>query len=342
MAGYLPIATYEHRQIHRLQAPTSQILDNHRSLLTARARDLPNITTPRTVERDGYQYVEASEFLGWFAQYLAHTRTNLPFPDDLARQVAEETNSYTTKSEQVFESLTDALKGSFRPRSINLPEKLRLRVVRDLYPLEWDQMSPKERKTAAMEWDQQHETAVVQARQHWVNYYLQREPINRQLAKWESISTNSATELARQETQIADLRQQLRELDQQKSQQCNKLGQSEKKVVDGHQVNMQNGEDKTKGHKSNPKSYLDCLPSLPTKQNFWLLVIISAVNKFSNENGRCPSDTEVWNLLCNNTLSEYKITVSNDRGEISLATPGEKSLGRRSFKARWRRYTATK
>ncbi|MES9831154.1 MAG: hypothetical protein ABW139_02840 [Candidatus Thiodiazotropha sp. DIVDIV] len=342
VAGYLPVSTHEHKQIDILQAPTSQTLINERRLLTARTRDIPDVTRPRTVERDGNRYVEASEFLGWFAQYLAHTRTNLHFPDELARQIEEETTSCAIESRQEFESLALALKGSFRPRLKNLPENLRLRVDCDLYPLEWDQMTPKQRKIAAIEWDQQHETDVVQDRQFWVNYYLQREPINRQLAKWESISTNSATELARQETQIAELRQQLRKLDRQKFQHHTNQEQPNNKNTRSHQENTNNEVDRKESKKLKIGSSPDCLPGLPSRQNYWQLVITDAVNKFANEHGRCPNEAEVWNLLCSNTLPEYRITLNEDRGEKSISSSGEKPLGWRSFKARWKRYTTTK
>ncbi|MCG7926285.1 MAG: hypothetical protein JAY67_12150 [Candidatus Thiodiazotropha taylori] len=342
VAGYVPICTDERKQIHILNAPTSHTLDTQRKLIAAKSYDIPNVTKPRLVERDGYQYVEASEFLGWFAQYLAHTKSNLHFPDELARQIEEKIAFCAIESRQEYESLALALKGSFRPRLKNLPENLRLRVDCDLYPLEWDQMTPKQRKIAAIEWDQQHETDVVQDRQFWVNYYLQREPINRQLAKWESISTNSATELAQQETQIAELRQQLRKLDRQKFQHHTNQEQPNNKNTRSHQENTNNEVDRKESKKLKIGSYPDCLPGLPSRQNYWQLVITDAVNKFANEHGRCPNEAEVWNLLCSNTLPEYRITLNEDRGEKSISSSGEKPLGWRSFIARWKRYIATK
>jgi hypothetical protein len=71
--------------------------------------------------------------LGWFAQYQAYTKTNLPFPDELARQTAKETNTHAIKLEQVFESLEVALKSFLKTRLENLPENHRLWVYRDLY-----------------------------------------------------------------------------------------------------------------------------------------------------------------------------------------------------------------
>lgn len=118
-----------------------------------------------------------------------------------------------------FESLLKALEGSFEASLTKLPDSIRDRVERDFPrgrhgPL-WDDLSVDHRRVAAQQWDSQHDPAVEKERQSAWDLVVRKGEIEQELEKWKMVATPTATDLARQETRIAELENELFRLEQQ-------------------------------------------------------------------------------------------------------------------------------
>lgn len=118
-----------------------------------------------------------------------------------------------------FESLLKALEGSFEASLTKLPDSIRDRVERDFPrgrhgPL-WDDLSVDQRRVAAQQWDSQHDPAVEKERQSAWDLVVRKGKIEQELEKWKMVATPTATDLARQETRIAELENELFRLEQQ-------------------------------------------------------------------------------------------------------------------------------
>jgi hypothetical protein len=59
-----------------------------------------------------------------------------------------------------FVPLAHALNGCFEMSLQELPEELRSRVKHELYTLQWDSLSPDQRRSFALQWDNQNNPAI--------------------------------------------------------------------------------------------------------------------------------------------------------------------------------------
>jgi hypothetical protein len=82
----------------------------------------------------------------------------------------------------------------------------------------------------------------------------------------------------------------------------------------------------------------NCILNPPKRLDDWFKVIRAMAAEFYQDNNRCPDETEAWDRLRSNPPKTYKISSAKDRGEDSISMGGQ-TLGKRSFKARWKRYT---
>lgn len=87
-----------------------------------------------------------------------------------------------------FDALTLAIEGRLDRPFSDLPDALRLRVEKDLWPLQWDDLSPEQRRSAALQLDYQHDPATERAREAWSEFFhrvgelqaeLERQDLNR-------------------------------------------------------------------------------------------------------------------------------------------------------------------
>ncbi len=81
-----------------------------------------------------------------------------------------------------------------------------------------------------------------------------------------------------------------------------------------------------------------CLPNPPKKTDDWFLVIRDMALAFHIENNRCPNEAEAWSRLRECPPSSYGITPGKHHREPAIFMDGG-ALGKRSFSARWKRYT---
>ncbi|MCQ8180514.1 hypothetical protein NP603_05310 [Methylomonas sp. SURF-1] len=83
------------------------------------------------------------------------------------------------------------------------------------------------------------------------------------------------------------------------------------------------------------------LLNAPTRQDDWFEVINDMTKDFYLKFGQVPNAIQAWGWLCTTPPAGYSITTGKDKGgEDCLMMPGVKSLGKRSFDERWKKYTA--
>ena len=83
-AGYLPFRDDHKTLITELRAPNDRAQVNERTLIGAFNDARLKIERPITIDRDGFRYVEAEEFLTWLSQYIEQTQAmEITFPSTL-------------------------------------------------------------------------------------------------------------------------------------------------------------------------------------------------------------------------------------------------------------------
>ena len=79
---------------------------------------------------------------------------------------------------------------------------------------------------------------------------------------------------------------------------------------------------------------------IPQKKDDWFEVINEMVNKFYAKHGAIPTAAQAWSFLCTQPQTGCVITIGKDKGgEVCLMMTGWKSLGKKAFQERWRKYT---
>ncbi len=216
-AGYLPVRDDHQNPNPVLRPKSNRVAAGARTLLGEFAEGHCTPMHPKLIERDGIRHVEAHEFLDWLSQYVAtRTPSTIEFPDQLARAVRDaigSTRPHTARSAD-FESLTLALEGWFDKRLADLPEVLSRRVKEDFFPIPWDNLSPDQRRSGALQWDYQNDPATEGEREYWSKFWARRRAVRKQIEHWEQVATPTASDLKLQESRLADLNDQLARMDQ--------------------------------------------------------------------------------------------------------------------------------
>lgn len=217
-AGYLPICDPDRNLTPVLSAKNNRIRANERTIFGEFSRGHVTDVHLRIVDRDGDRYVEANDFLDWLSRYLAaQTQSTIKFPKDLARAVRE-ANAASFKLAKVplsFESLTIALEESFDHPLAKLPDALRQRVEHEFFPMPWDELSTKQRRSVALQMDYQHDPVTEKDRQFWWDFYEHIDGLKKQVAEWELAATPTAAELALKVTRLSELKRELARMDAQ-------------------------------------------------------------------------------------------------------------------------------
>lgn len=117
-----------------------------------------------------------------------------------------------------FDSLTIAIEDWFDKPLSDMPDSIRQRIEKDMFPLPWDDLSPEQRRIGALQLDCQHDPATEKERQYWWDFFLQKDALKRQIAEWENAATPTATDLAHKEAKLKELRNELSRMDQQERQ----------------------------------------------------------------------------------------------------------------------------
>ncbi len=216
-AGFVPVRD-DHQTLNaKLQAPNKRVLANEKTLIGAFGDQRLSLKRPVTLDRDGFQYVEAESFLAWLAQYLAWTQTKITFPDELMSKVriakAEAAASRPPVAEQDFVSLTGALDDWFEKELDDLPEFLRERVEKEFFPFSWDTLSAEQRRSVAIQHDYQNDPATERDRQYWWDFFVRLDEIKQQITTWENTETPTSSDLALKEERLKALRQELNQME---------------------------------------------------------------------------------------------------------------------------------
>lgn len=111
-----------------------------------------------------------------------------------------------------FDSLTSALEGWFDTSLRDLPDVVRQRVMRDFIPMPWDSLSADERRSVALQWDYQHDSATERERQQAWDRNVRMDEIKQNIAVWEQVSTPTASDLSLKESQLVRLREEFSQL----------------------------------------------------------------------------------------------------------------------------------
>jgi len=113
-----------------------------------------------------------------------------------------------------FVSLTGVLEGYFDRQLAELPDALSERVLRDFFPMPWDDLSPDQRYSVALQWDYQHDPASEQDQQFWWDFFIRKDRIKEEIAEWEVVSVPTASDLEKKEARLAELRRELAAMEQ--------------------------------------------------------------------------------------------------------------------------------
>ena len=108
-----------------------------------------------------------------------------------------------------YDSLLLALEGKFETKLNELPEALRERVEREMYPCPWDHLSPEQRRSLAWQIDYQDDPAAEEVREFWFNFYNRKDELRNQISEWESIPAQTAGELVEKEQRLQELQSKL-------------------------------------------------------------------------------------------------------------------------------------
>jgi hypothetical protein len=112
-----------------------------------------------------------------------------------------------------FYSLTLACEGWFDKPLYDLPDGLRQRLEDDFWPMPWDRLSAARRRDVTRQWDYENDPATEQERQYAWDLSDQMLAIEAQIAMWESIAAPTAGDLALKEVRLAELRQELAQME---------------------------------------------------------------------------------------------------------------------------------
>ncbi len=108
-----------------------------------------------------------------------------------------------------FDALSRALEGWFDRPLGDLSDATRKRVEQEFSPMPWDQLTADQRRSVALQLDYQHDPATEQDRQFWWDFFQRVDELKKQVAEWESVATPTAAELAKKETRLVELQQEL-------------------------------------------------------------------------------------------------------------------------------------
>jgi hypothetical protein len=212
-AGYRPYSDDNRNLEPELRATSKRALANERTLIGAFGDARLTIEQPMTFERDGFRYVDAEGFLDWLSQYITQTQAKITFPDELASEVrktkAKAAASCSPVSGQKFESLTLALEGWFDKKLDALPIVLRERVEREISPAPWGDLSADARRTVTLHLDYLKDPAAEQDRKFWWEFFERMGDLEKQIAKWKSAATPTATDILLKESRLNELQQEL-------------------------------------------------------------------------------------------------------------------------------------
>lgn len=219
-AGYLPFRDDHKTLVTELRAPNDRAQVNERTLIGAFNDARLKIARPITIDRDGFRYVEAEEFLTWLSQYIEQTQAmEITFPSAIERAVMRAKSKAAASIQQnvanqgEFESLSLALENCFDKDFEELPEAERQRVERDFFMKPWDNLTADQRRRVARDWDSRHDPAMAQHDEYWRQFFEHLLELKEKLEEWRGVATPTASDLAQKEKRIKELEQEIERME---------------------------------------------------------------------------------------------------------------------------------
>lgn len=108
-----------------------------------------------------------------------------------------------------FDSLTLACEGCFDKPLCDLPDALRQRLEGEFWPMPWDKLSAKDRRSLTEQVDYKKDPATESVRQFAWYQSDRMILITTDIAKWGVIATPTALDLAQKEKRLTELREEL-------------------------------------------------------------------------------------------------------------------------------------
>ena len=108
------------------------------------------------------------------------------------------------------------LKDWLNTQLCNLPDAMRQRVEQGGFSIPWDELSPSQRRSVALQLDYRWESASEQEQKPWGDFFERVDSLKRQITEWGAVATQTAGDLALKETRVAELKQELARMDAQK------------------------------------------------------------------------------------------------------------------------------
>ena len=145
-----------------------------REILAALHHQDPVLQPPRQIERDNEFFVDAQSFVDWLSAARVIAGLSIRFPIQLARQIAARQSGSEGKASAIFESLQARLEGQFERELPELPEDLQEAVRDAFFPFSWEWLSPPNRESVAIQWDERHDPAKSGINTYWWNFYIRK------------------------------------------------------------------------------------------------------------------------------------------------------------------------
>ena len=171
---------------------------------------------PKTAAHEGHRYVEAQEFLVWLRRVLEEEEPGgMAFPGELAAAVqsAIERRKPNANSDADYVSLGATLEPWFGAVQADLPDPVWRAIEHEVFLSDWDALAPDQRRSVAQQLDNQRDPAKAGERKYWWDYGVRRYELEARIAKWETASGDSVTDMVARESALTDLRKQLAALD---------------------------------------------------------------------------------------------------------------------------------
>lgn len=113
-----------------------------------------------------------------------------------------------------FESLEAALIDQFEKPLNRLEKSLRKRVTAAFMPFVWKNLTPGQRRSVAVQWDDKHDPAKETERQYWLDFHAAKMKLEAQIEKWSSTTATNASDLAKKESRLEELKKKLDAMNQ--------------------------------------------------------------------------------------------------------------------------------
>ncbi|RZO86147.1 MAG: hypothetical protein EVA65_04230 [Oceanococcus sp.] len=115
------------------------------------------------------------------------------------------------------EPLVSALADVFGVALEDIAEDLRKRIADEFFPIPWDRLTAEQRERFAGQIDRKHDPESQALDEYWQQFFERRALLVEDIEAWEAVATPTAGDLAKKTEMLAALRQQLAEMERERS-----------------------------------------------------------------------------------------------------------------------------